>query len=232
MRELSAYWMKWESRPERTNSSWLTFFVYIVERIQSQSLKALEGTKIYIFMKKISYLLVVLCLVACNDNQPNNPTDETSNPSDFVDLGLPSGTKWQKGNENTGITNSVVYFHYSDAISQFGSSVPTVQQWKELTEKCNWIWTKKCQEAIIGKDTIMLSGYKVFGPSGDSIMLPATGCCSCSGDTCYLDSYGIYMSSTPYNPDGVNGFSLKKDSVYIGYYLYCDGLSVRRVMNP
>ena len=26
-RELSAYWKRWEWMPERTNSSWLTFFV-------------------------------------------------------------------------------------------------------------------------------------------------------------------------------------------------------------
>ena len=27
MRESSVYWKRWESKPERTNISWLTFFV-------------------------------------------------------------------------------------------------------------------------------------------------------------------------------------------------------------
>ena len=179
----------------------------------------------------------MLCFVACNGNQPNEPTNEDGNPNDYVDLGLPSGTKWKKVNENAGKADSAVYFHYDNAINQYKSSVPTAQQWKELTEECNWTWVKNCQEVVVGKDTIMLSGYKVVGQNGDSIMLPAVGCCSCSGDICNLGSYGIYMSSTPDGSEGVTGMtfyydtSSKEDTIYLGYYLYCDGLSVRRIMN-
>ncbi len=66
--------------------------------------------------------------------------------------------------------------------------MPTESEMQELIYKCIWIWTT--QNGV--------SGYKVTGPNGNSIFLPATGCRSGSS----LDDagiYGYYWSSTPIN---------------------------------
>ncbi len=72
----------------------------------------------------------------------------------YVDLGLPSGTKWKNANE------SGIYSH-EEAISLFGRMLPTEQQWEELGNECSWNWNGY--------------GYVVTGSNGNSIFLPAAG---------------------------------------------------------
>lgn len=74
--------------------------------------------------------------------------------SDYVDLGLPSGTLWCSKNENG-------YFSYDMANSRFRQHLPSYEQLKELKTKCQWKWTD--------------GGYVVTGPNGNSIFLPAEG---------------------------------------------------------
>lgn len=95
----------------------------------------------------------------------------------YVDLGLPSGTLWKGKNEEG-------YYTYDQAISKFGSKLPTKEQLEELKNSCQWIKTD--------------NGYKVVGPSGKSIVLPAASCRGCDGVINYSDegSYGYYLSST------------------------------------
>lgn len=69
----------------------------------------------------------------------------------LVDLGLPSGTLWKEKNESG-------FYDYESAVRAFGNKLPTKEQFEELKNLCQWIW--------IG------SGYKVTGPSGESIVLP------------------------------------------------------------
>ena len=89
----------------------------------------------------------------------------------WIDLGLPSGTLWKDWNEEG-------YYSYDEAVSKFGDILPTKEQLEELKNSCRWIW--------IG------SGYKVTGPSGESIVLPAE-----SYYDSYESHYGSYWSSTP-----------------------------------
>ena len=96
--------------------------------------------------------------------------------SEYVDLGLPSGTLWKRKNE-TG------FFHFDAAISRFGEKIPSNWQWEELIESCRWTWTG--------------GGYKVVGPSGESIFLPAMGCRLCDGELYHEGIDGDYWSSTP-----------------------------------
>ncbi len=98
-------------------------------------------------------------------------------PAGYVDLGLPSGTLWKDQNEAGG------FYSYDQAMAKFGSSLPTKEQLEELKNSCRWTWNG--------------NGYKVEGPSGESIVLPAAGFRSCGGSVCRVGSVGNYWSSTP-----------------------------------
>ncbi len=80
--------------------------------------------------------------------------------TEYVDLGLPSGTLWKSQNESG-------YYDYDEALQQFGSSLPTDAQLNELVSKCRWTW--------VG------NGYRVDGPNGNSITIPAEGMVDCEG---------------------------------------------------
>lgn len=92
----------------------------------------------------------------------------------YVDLGLPSGTIWKK-------TNATGFYSYDEAVSQFGDQLPTKEQWEELKDMCDWTWTGK--------------GYKVTGPNGNFIILPAAGR-PYGTEVSGVGVYGYYWSST------------------------------------
>ncbi len=123
-------------------------------------------------MKKL-FLLSVLCF-----------TTLSLSAQQYVDLGLPSGTKWKDVNEVdefSRITKSP-YFTRTEAwkqVSKIGGDMPSIDQWTELMEKCQWIWVEEV-------------GYKVVGPNGNYIMLPAAGYRYCHGDASYEGMFGCY----------------------------------------
>ena len=153
----------------------------------------------------------------------------TINGYEYIDLGLPSGLKWATCNvgasspEEYGdyyawgevktknkytIHNSKRYgksmndisgnSKYDVARSKWGGSwrLPTKKELEELKNNCKWEWTTQN-----GK-----KGYKVTGPNGNSIFLPAAG--RCFGSSLFkAGDYGYYWSST-----GSNGG-------YMAYYL-------------
>ncbi|MBQ2908060.1 MAG: hypothetical protein IJE47_09890 [Bacteroidales bacterium] len=145
-------------------------------------------------------------------------TLETSAHTEYVDLGLPSGLKWaaynigasspeEYGNyyawgevltkETYTEYNSETYgesmsyiagTEYDAATINWGGDwrMPTTTEIRELIY-CDWEWT-----AQGGK-----KGYKVTGPNGNHIFLPAAGYRSGSG-LYNAGGYGYYWSSTPY----------------------------------
>ena len=152
-------------------------------------------------MKKLFYLFTILfagLFAACDNRQ-------------YVDLGLPSGTLWCAKNEGGDHTR----YTYDEAISNFGSKLPTKEQLKELKYKCTWTWTG--------------SGNKVVGPNGNSIYLPAAGSRLCDGILYNVGSSGDYWSSTPYGSDGAGSLGFYTDDVGVYNYYRCNGLSVRLV---
>ncbi len=122
-----------------------------------------------------------LCTVfGCTKDKNTTPIDDTSDS--YVDLGLPSGTKWNSSNEINSADPDYDFFTYSMAISQFGDKIPKAQQWSELIMHCEWTWEEM--------------GYKVVGPNGNSIFLPAAGCREIDGTICDVGDWGDYWSST------------------------------------
>lgn len=127
----------------------------------------------------------------------------------FVDLGLPSGTLWKDKNEDGG------FYTYEQALSKFGSNLPSREQFEELKSKCSWTWTG--------------NGYKVTVSNGNSIVLPASGDRGCDGRVDDVGSLGLYWSSTPESSG--RAWDLYFGSGGVGWYNYsrCGGLSVRLV---
>lgn len=129
----------------------------------------------------------------------------------LVDLGLPSGTLWKNSNEG----GDNARYTYNEAVSRFGNKLPTKQQLEELKNKCTWTWTG--------------SGYKVIGPNGNSIYLPAAGFRGCYGGVNYVGTYGYYWSSTPGDSDDAWYLGFNSSGVGVSSGSRCDGLSVRLV---
>ena len=76
--------------------------------------------------------------------------------------------------------------------------MPTKDELNELVGYCTWVWTT--QNGTYG--------WKVTGPNGNSIFLPAAGY-RLDSDLDYAGSYGYYWSS-----------SLNEGNPYCAWYLY------------
>ena len=89
---------------------------------------------------------------------------------------------------------------YDVAHVKWGGSwrMPTLSEIKELCTNCSWKWT-----SVNG-----IRGYKVTGPNGNSIFLPAAGYRN-GTEVYYQGSSGYYWAGTQYEGDS-----------YFVYYLY------------
>jgi serine/threonine protein kinase len=139
-------------------------------------------------------ILIVLCLVvffafasSVNDSSQNETpeppeselvVEDTEPYTNYVDLGLPSGTLWKDENEHGGLED---LFTFYEAYQRFGNQLPTETQLRELDELCRWVWTG--------------NGYQVVGPNGNSIFLPVTGYFE-KDRTILGRSHGNYWSRT------------------------------------
>lgn len=130
-------------------------------------------------------------------------------PAGYVDLGLPSGTLWKDQNEAGGL------YSYDQAMAKFGSSLPTKEQLEELKNSCRWTWNG--------------NGYKVEGPSGESIVLPAAGYRGCDGRVDNVGSLGRYWSSSPYGSEDAWYLYFNSGGVDVSLSDRCFGRSVRLV---
>ncbi len=171
--------------------------------------------------------------------------------TDYVDLGLPSGLKWATYNVGASTPeeygnyyawgeidtknsyteeNSVIYgesmsdisgnAQYDAATANWGGDwrMPTKAEMRELVNECTWTW-------LLQNGTM---GYKVTGPNGSSIFLPAAGYRSESS----LWNTGIngrYWSSLPKDSTSAYGFYFDNDSHYVSSNGRNYGCTVRPV---
>ena len=150
-------------------------------------------------MKKVLSLCVI-CLLTLSAMSQNTV---------WVDLDLPSGTKWKSVNESG-------LYSYKLAIDNFGKYLPTKEQWQELRTFCVWTWQE--------------DGYRVTGNNGNSIFLPAEGLCNCHGTVKEVGTGGNYWSSTPYDSDNAWNLYFYSSEVYMYNYPRCFRHSVRLVL--
>lgn len=106
----------------------------------------------------------------------NTSTSNRQNTYDtqtWVNLGLPSGTLWKTHNESG-------FFTEKEAYNLFGTKLPTKKQIEELVAVCDWEWYG--------------NGYKVTGPNGKFIKLPASGWRNLDGNVGDVGYCGLYWS--------------------------------------
>lgn len=209
-------------------------------------------------MKKL-FLISALFCIFCNSSYGS--TKASSEPANvhnghgYVDLGLPSGLKWATCNvgawnpEDYGdyyawgeVSTKDTYTEsncstceksignisgnprYDVARAKWGGSwrMPTEEEFKELIDNCTWEWTTKGGH----------NGYKVTGPNGNSIFLPATGYRN-GADTYRTESYGYYWSATPNESDAQSAYNLYFHSGdrYLSWFSRNNGPSVRPVLD-
>lgn len=153
--------------------------------------------------------------------------EETTNGHDYVDLGLPSGVKWAtcnlgasspsgygdlyawgettdrgnftKDNSRTWLKERMSDFsgdpQYDPARAHWGGKwrMPTREEIRELYGKCRWTPTAEGNSY----------GYRVTGPNGNSIFLPARGYKGIKPEILYSPGRdGCYWSSTPGGDNG------------------------------
>ena len=100
--------------------------------------------------------------------------------------------------------------------------MPTRAEWDELLNECTLEWTT--QNGV--------NGYRVTGPNGNSIFLPAAGC-RYGSDVDHRGDYGGFWSSSlySYNNDNVSMFGFFDSDNFYWYHVHVRyrGLSVRPV---
>ncbi len=167
------------------------------------------ATTVTISVMKYDAIRNGIIILETNDGITANVSVSQSN--EWIDLGLPSGTLWKDKNEKDG------FYTYDEAIGRFGANLPTKEQMDELNNYCKWTWTG--------------NGYKVIGPRGEFIVIPAAGYRSCNGNESNVGFFGRYWSITS---DGSgHAWILDFDSERVGMYnlSQCGGRSVRLVCN-
>lgn len=107
-----------------------------------------------------------------------------NNHPHWIDLGLPSGTKWQCCNEGASTPEDFGGYYTFGQVS----SAPSLDQIKELLGYTMWVWTT--QNGI--------NGMKFTGRNGNggTIFLPAAGQ-RWDGESGLVGWGGFYRSSTP-----------------------------------
>ena len=110
---------------------------------------------------------------------------------------------------------------YDAARANWGGKwrMPTESEMQELIDRCTWEWTTQN-----GKN-----GYKVTGPNGNSIFLPAAGYRDGSL-LCYAGSGSYYWSSSPTEYDVSGAYSLLFNGSILS--MYNDYRSVGQSVRP
>ena len=116
---------------------------------------------------------------------------------------------------------------YDAARANWGGTwrLPTETEMQELVDKCTWTWTSQGGH----------NGYRVTGPSGSSIFLPAAAWRHQSV-LYYPGVYGRYWTSTPYEHNEDCAFFLEfapegyfREVCRVEWYGYFNGSSIRPV---
>ena len=169
----------------------------------------------YIFSEFAEFLYEFLEEFSAKNTKKNstNTSNNTVKQTDYVDLGLPSGTLWKSSNEQG-------LYTYDEAIAKFGNKLPTKEQFEELKKYCTWT----------GEN----NGIRVRGQNGRFIYLSPTSSRACDGTYYPAKTGGNLLSSTlrrNTNPTLVEAlnYGTSQDRVWVSGYYLCAKFEVRLV---
>ena len=217
----------------------------LVYRVELKNLQSDTEYHVYYEVSNVFSTVVVTgnysFITAKKGEKPDNPNTPTATP-EYVDLGLPSGVKW--ATFNVGATKPEEYGDYfawgetepkelydestysekeeDAATANWGSEwrMPTQAEQDELRTECSWTWMTEND----------VNGYKVVGPNGNSIFLPAAG--YCSGSSLYnVGHKGFYWASSLYTGNTSYAYYLSFTYNDVSRYSNdrCYGQSIRPV---
>ena len=146
---------------------------------------------------------------------------ETSQKNNY----LPKHYEHNKNGKYQRIGKNISGKQYDAARANWGGTwrMPTLKEYQELNDKCTWTWVTQDGR----------QGYRVTGPNGNSIFLPAAGFRRSNG--AILDrqgTYGFYWSATSRAADSNFQAHIIR---FLGGIHYCDyfprfyGLPIRPV---
>ena len=159
---------------------------------------------------------MALAIASCDkDNTGANDVSDIA-PDGYVDLGLPSGTKWKTTNE-TRPNDTCDFYTYDEAVAKFCDNLPTIEQFLEIGNECRWTFTD--------------SGYVAVGKNGNFIVLPAAGNRKCNGMVNNVGTEGCYWSSMPSGSAYAWYIYFNSEGTHRSDALRCVGQSVRLVRN-
>lgn len=99
------------------------------------------------------------------DREEEIPVDLRDNKTEYVDLGLPSGTLWSNDYEKE--NGKTLYLPYGKAAKY---AIPTEEQWKELFEYCRWM-----ADEVYAVGGYYYRGVTFIGPNGNSVYFKNCG---------------------------------------------------------
>ena len=101
--------------------------------------------------------------IIANVNRKNGVSDKWW---EFVDLGLPSNSRWAKFNIGANFPEEYGdYYAWKEVGNKKCKTlgrIPTKEEFAELEKECEWEWIERNDKV----------GYKVVGPNGNSVFLP------------------------------------------------------------
>ena len=209
--------------------------------------------KLYAFFTQLTLVIICANLVSCGNDKSSESQNSSAveiSAGNEIDLGLPSGKLWascnlgadspekygdyyawgeiekkdsfpRKGYKYLGtlIGNNISGTEY-DVVSNVLKDdwvMPNQHDFKELVDNCKREWVKYNG----------VNGYKLIGPNGNSIFLPATG--FCDPLLCNQESIGFYWSSTDDNGFNAIALSLSDGKIAINKELRYHGHAIRPI---
>lgn len=126
-------------------------------------------------------------------------------------------------NDSPNIGQDISGTKYDVATVNWGSNwcMPTKSQWEELISRCSWEWTTQSNH----------KGWKITGPSGQSIFLPAAGWYIGKYGNTIAETYCKYWSSTLSYEYSFNAYAYDGQDRDMDDYATDYGMTVRPVVS-
>ena len=129
------------------------------------------------------------------DREEEIPVDMRDGKTEYVDLGLPSGTLWAKTFEK--VNGERLFLSYDKAKTM---NLPTIDQWEELRTTCKW--------------TMDSGRIYCIGPNGNTLRFATTGYIEAK-ETCICANQSLFWLLSEDRSD---------NSRKAGYVFYTNGL--------